>query len=228
MRRGAVLASLVLASGCAAGSHKYTKYPENPFPDVRIVAVLPFMNHTGQENVPVDEFGEILASEFLKFRGFRVVRPRAVSRLVEPGREIRSFDEARRIGTRVKADAVVVAAVTDYDPYRPPRLGVSIQFLRIQPREVTDAEIDRIVRSASWRLGPLGMGRQQAGYWMRAFERVYDAHQETVRGELRRYAASHVEGDGPFRGDGEFVAIQSRFMQFVSNQVAHEILALSE
>ena len=228
MRVTVFCAVLVLSSGCHIESWKYKTYPENPFPEVQVVAILPFLNHTSERKLKTDEFANIFASEILKFDGFRVVRPRVVALTLGEGEEIRTLEDAIRVGRRVKADAVFVAAVTDYDPYRPPKIGISVQFLRVASREITDTEIDRITQCASWRRGPLTLGRKQAGHWMSAFERVYDSHQEKVRRELTAYCDAQEAKDSPFRGDEEFIAVQSRFMQFVSNQVINDVLTYTE
>ena len=156
------LCVVMLLSGCLMESWKYKTYPENPFPDVRVVAILPFINQTSERKLNTEEFSNILASEILKFDGFQVVRPRVVAMTLGEGEEIRNLDDAIRVGRRVKADAVLVAAITDYDPYRPPKIGISVQFLRVASREITDREIDRIVQCASWRRGPYPAAPEEA------------------------------------------------------------------
>ena len=226
--RAAGLCTILVLSGCHIESWKYKTYPDNPFPDVQVVAILPFINQTPETRLKTEEFSNIFASEILKFDGFRVVRPRVVAMTLGEGEEIRTLEDAIRVGRRLKVDAVFVAAITDYDPYRPPKIGISVQFLRVASREISDSEIDRIVQCASWRRGPLAMGRKEAGHWMGAFERVYDAHQESVRRELTAYCDAQEGDDSAFRGDEEFIAVQARFMQFVSNQVINDVLTFAE
>ena len=214
-------ASLVLLGGCGLKSLKYTSYPPNPYPDLHVVAILPFINQTREPRLDVVEMANLMANEITKFEGFRVVRP---MQIVSAGGGIpASAEEAIRWGRAAKADAVLVAAVTDYDPFEPPRIALSIQFLRVQGRSVSSADIDKIVQSASWRRGPLALGRDKAPNWIDAFETVYDAHEERIRRELVAYADAQVDSDTPFTPEREFLAVQSRYLQFVSNQVLNRL-----
>lgn len=226
MRR-AILLALCL-SGCAFESWKYKHYPENPFKDIEVVAILPFMNQTAEAKLETEEFANVFASELLKFEGFRVVRPIMILAAAEPGEKIRTADDAIRLARRLKADAIVAAAVTDFHPYHPPRVAVSVQVLRVGAREISEGEIDRITQSASWRRGPFALSRDKAGHLLAAFEKVYDSHQESVRREVVAYAQAQEESDTPFEGEREFLAVQSRYLQFVSNQVIRQILRHAE
>ncbi len=204
--------------------------PVKPCPipeDLRTVAVLPFVSRAPIGREAVEEFSDIFASEWVKTAGVRVVRPAAIAPSIGPGRQTLSLEEAVRLARGVKADAFVTAAVTDYDPYEPPRIGLSVQFLRTSAQSLSGPEVDRLVQSASWRCGPLPLGREAAGHWIAAFERVYDAHDRRVRSELCAYAGGHEAGDTPFGREREFLAVQPRYMQFVSNQIIREILRSS-
>jgi hypothetical protein len=220
MRR---LLPLCLLAGCSFESWKYKSYPPNPYADVQTVVVLPAINQTLEPRFDGLEFGNLLASELVKFEGFRVVRPLLVQASLAPGQRILSVDDAIRAGKGFKADAVLAVAVTDCDPYDPPRIGVSLQFLRVQGRELSGADIDRLVQSASWRRGPFPMGREKAGHFMDAFEDVYDAHEERIRREVRQYAHAQEAEDTPFAGEREFLAVQPRWLQFVSNQLLNRL-----
>ncbi len=181
----------------------------------RTVAVLPFAKEEGVHGADVDGFADIFASEWIKVAGTRVVRPRDMAR---------GLEDALRLARGVKADAFVTVSVTGYDPYEPPRIGLSIQYFRVDARPMGDPEIDRLVQSASWRRGPLPMGRDHAGHWITSFDRVFDAHDGAVRERLAAYARAQEGRDTGFDREREFLAVQSRYMQFVSNQVILEIL----
>lgn len=226
MKRTLLLSAAALALGaCRPEYVRYKSYPPNPFPDLTVVAVLPFFNETSTENLDTIDFANIFASELVKFDGFRVVRPRMILASLGEGEVLRrNVDDVLRVARRHRADAVVVASVTDYDPYVPPRIGISVQFLRTSARALTGSEIDRIVQSASWRRGPLNLSRDRAGNLLAAFELVLDSHEERIRSELIAYWHAQDERDSPFTDEGSFLAIQSRYQQFVSNQVINDII----
>jgi hypothetical protein len=221
-------AALLLMGGCVFESTKYKSYPPNPYAEINVVAVLPFINQTRESRLDTIEMANVLASELTKFEGFRVVRPLqffpTAGGTTSPGVPS-SAEEAIRWGRGAKADAVLVAAVTDYDPFEPPKIGISVQFLRVQGRSISAADIDRIVQSASWRRGPLALGRDKAPNWIDAFEVVYDAHEERIRKELIAYSQAQMDTDSAFSREREFTAVQPRFLQFVSNQVLNRLFA---
>jgi hypothetical protein len=223
MRRAA--SALVLLAGCGAfESWKYKLYPPNPFTDIRVVAVLPVLNQSLEPHLDGREFGNIIASELAKFEGVRVVRPQV---LLPPGSAPASLEDLLSAARLHKADAVFIAAATDYDPYDPPRIALSVQFLRASGRALSAAEIDRLVQSASWRRGPIPLGREGAGHFLAAFEDVYDAHEERIRSEIVQYAQAQDPSDTPYAGEREFLAVQPRFKQFVANQAIRRAFELA-
>jgi hypothetical protein len=213
--------AFVLVAGCSASDVRYEEYGHNPFPDVQTVAVLPVLNQTGQPTFDGEEYGNILASELLKWSGFRVTRPAVLRGLNEP--LPRSVEDAVKLGRRLRVDAVLVAMITDHDPYEPPKAAVSVQFLRTGARTVSSADIDRMTQSASWRKGPFAMSPERAGHWIAAFEGVWDAHSAGVRRELVAYARAQEGSDTAFVGEREFLAVAPRYFQFVSNQLLRRL-----
>lgn len=214
-----LLVALLASGGCSAGGLRYPDSPGNPFPGIESVAVLPVLHRTAKPSFDGDEFGDILASELLKTPGFRVLRPAALRGQAPP----LSVEDAVRLGRRLKVDAVLVAAVTDHDPYDPPRIAVSVQFLRASSRAVSAEDVDRLVRSASWRQGPFEVSRERAGHWVAAFEEVFDAREERTRRDLVAYVEGRVASDSAFLGEREFLAVQSRYFQFVSHRILHHL-----
>jgi len=210
--------SLLLVS-VLAGCDVASEHPdERPISDLGLVAVLPFQNQTG---VPfdADEFANILASELLKSGIPRVVRP---AQLQEPGETARSVSDAIRLARRARADTVLACAITDYDPYDPPRVAISVQVLRVHAAPLSGQDLDRLLQSASWRRGALALSRDGAPHAAAAFETVLDAQDPDTRRALRVYAERRPSA---FGGEREFLAVQSRYLQFVSGQIIQRLLA---
>ncbi|MBI3855710.1 MAG: hypothetical protein HY293_08475 [Planctomycetes bacterium] len=207
MRRAAAL--LILVAGCAPVERRDE-------PEIRVVAVLPFADQTGGSGFDADEFANILASELVKLGGIRVIRP---AQIRATGEAIASADDAIRIGRRVRADAVLACAITDYDPYDPPRIAVSAQFLRVAAGPLSGQDLDRLLQSGSWHRGPLTLSRDRAGHALIAFEEVYDSREKSTRHALREFAEGRVDSER------ELLAVQSRYLQFVSNRMISRMLA---
>src|SRR5258705_4491837 len=117
---------MVLLAGCLPEEQQ----PDPEQPEIGVVAVLPFVNQTSTA-FDADEFANIMASEFVKLGGVRVIRPAQIRAACEAGETIRTADDAIRVGRCLRADAVLACAVTDYDPYDPPKVAISAQFLRV-------------------------------------------------------------------------------------------------
>jgi hypothetical protein len=210
VRRTAAL--LLLLAGC----EPFDPLPEEQLPGIRVVAVLPFADQTGGSTFDADEFANILASELVRAGNIRVIRP---AQIRAAGEEISTAADAVRIGRRVRADAVLACAITEYDPYDPPKVAVTAQFLRVNAGPLSSQDLDRIVQSGSWRRGPLAMSRDGAAHAMVAFEEVYDSREKGTRQALQQYVRGRVETEG------EVLAIQSRYLQFVSNRMISRMLA---
>jgi hypothetical protein len=201
-----------MLSGCVASSESHG----DPLSGIRVIAVLPFADQTGGATFDADEFANILASELVKVGGVRVVRPAQIRAAFEAGESLQTADDAIRIGRRVRADAVLACAITDYDPYDPPKVAVSAQLLRVAAGPISSRDLDRLLQSASWRRGPLTMSRDRAGHALAAFEEVYDAHEKQTRMALQAYAQGQIGSDSAFLREQEFLAVQSKYLKFVS------------
>jgi hypothetical protein len=196
-------AALVLLAGCM------DVRPEEPSPQV--ILVLPFVDRTGGPAFDGEEAANILASELVK-AGFRVIRPAQI------GGAVATADEAIRAGRRLRADAVLACAITQYDPYDPPKVAVAAQFLRVEAGPRSGEDLDRMLQSGTWRKGPLSMSRDRAGHAMLAFEEVYDSRDRDTRRALHEYVEGRAESER------EVLAVQSRYLQFVSNRMIQRVL----
>lgn len=210
MKRIAILGCLGLAS-CFFPSTKYLTNPPNPNPEIRRVVVLPFFNGTGETNLDMMEMSNIFASELVKFPGFDVIRPIMIQE------KVTTLEEAIQAGRRLKGDVILAIIVTDHSPYDPPRTALSVQWILTAPRRLSSTDLDRIIQSASWK-GPFGVDRANAGHFLESYEHMWDAHSKVVRDEIRAYADAQVEEDTAYRDELQFLAVQDRWIQFVSNQ----------
>ncbi|TWT85306.1 hypothetical protein Pla123a_01130 [Posidoniimonas polymericola] len=141
MNRGpAILLSLVLACTCVLSSGCQFLLPEvsvqplvhNPFPQLSRVAVTPFINLSDEPTVDGVQFAMAYFAELQSVRGFEVV-PLGVTEnaIIQLGlfrHPEEAAADARRLAQHLGVDAVVVGAVTDFDPYYPPRCGMRVEW----------------------------------------------------------------------------------------------------
>lgn len=130
-----VAAIAVSATGCNAIPdivHQPTYH--NPFPQLERVAVLPFNNLSDNPHVDGNQVARAYYRQLQQIPGFVVVPLERVITVLESRRvELATVDDIRQLGRQLNVDAVVVGAVTDYDPYYPPRLGLAVDWYAINP-----------------------------------------------------------------------------------------------
>lgn len=211
---------LPLLAGCSFHSSKYLKYPPNPYPHVRTIAVAPFLDEGKGNGL---ETAEIFANELAQVPGVRVIRPGHVKDAVlKDASRIANVQEALAAAKRLGADAILVGVVTDYDPYPPPRAGIAIQMFA-EGTEGRGGGGDPTAEVLSGR--PLRVAPSERCHLVIAFERVFDAHQAATRAELRSYAESFTPEDRGFQDERYFLSVYERYLHFCANVMIRELLA---
>ncbi len=122
----AVFAGLLAAApGCVIVQTGVT----NPVPGLTTVAVAPFLNLSHERSVDGRRFAFAYQAELQKVPGFQVlpvgVTEQAISDL---GLDLDGPDDALALAKELGVDAVVIGAVTDYNPYYPPRIGLQVAW----------------------------------------------------------------------------------------------------
>jgi hypothetical protein len=100
----------------------------NPVVGLETVAVAPFFNLSQERTVDGREFALAYYAELQKVPGFEVLPVGVTERaMVENGISLTGPDDAVRLAQILDVDAVVIGAVTDYDPYNP-RIGLKVAW----------------------------------------------------------------------------------------------------
>tara|TARA_R110002072_G_scaffold303099_1_gene493460 strand:- start:178188 stop:179930 length:1743 start_codon:yes stop_codon:yes gene_type:complete len=100
----------------------------NPVVGLETVAVAPFFNLSQERTVDGREFALDYYAELQKIPGFEVVPVGVTERaMIESGITLSGPNDAVRLAQILNVDAVVVGAVTDYDPYNP-RIGLKVAW----------------------------------------------------------------------------------------------------
>lgn len=106
----------------------------NPFPQLTKVAVAPFFNLSTEPAADGRQFAEAYGNELQSIPGFEVVPVGVVERAMEAhGLTLESPEQARLLAQQLGVDAIVVAAVTDFRPYYPPRCGLQVEWYAANP-----------------------------------------------------------------------------------------------
>ncbi|QDT39516.1 hypothetical protein [Stratiformator vulcanicus] len=130
MRRFAILLLISGLPGCVLVERGVT----NPIPAMDVVAIAPFLNLSTERVVDGREFANAYYGELQKVPGYQVIPVGVVEQaMVDAGINLDNPDDVLRLGQVLGADAVVVGAVTDYDPYYPPRIGMQVSWYATHP-----------------------------------------------------------------------------------------------
>ena len=134
--RWLILLSLPMtALGCAAipeVSHE-PRY-HNPFPQLHRIAVLPFFNQSDERHLNQDKVALAYYNELQQVRGFEVMPVGVVKQKLLAHRiDLNRTTDYQAVARMLDVDAVVVGAVTDYDPYYPPRMTMAVNWYAANP-----------------------------------------------------------------------------------------------
>lgn len=209
------LGLLIVGSGCVR--HKLTLADV----DHRMaIAVAPALNHSGSQDFDPLRLADLMASELAQWPGVRVIPlNRVLAQLAAEGKErIESPAHALKVMERVGADGIVVFAVTEYDPYLPPVMGLTAQLYGIGPEQASGFDPVAASRQAS----PF-----EAGAYLELpraeYHRVFNSSDEAVQREIRRFALRRNAEDSPY-GWRKFVASQENFWRFCCAVTTRELI----
>ena len=144
---------LILGCWCLAGCSALpdiTCQPRyhNPFPQLCRVAVLPFFNQSADPTVDQERVAMAYYNELQAIPGFEVVPvgvtkvrleairsaicpdPRSPEQLAKLAEVMGDF---QKLAQEMDVDAIVVGSVTEYTPYYPPRLALSVRWYAANP-----------------------------------------------------------------------------------------------
>jgi hypothetical protein len=222
-----IIALLAAASGACTGCAyvagvKYFGHPDNPFPNAGTFAVAPFVNLTSKQ-VSGLEIADVFAGELAQFKGFQVRRPAVVmldARQNEIALPLATVADAVKLAQASGTDAIVVAAVTEYDPYYPPRVAIALQVIYAGRRVDPAMNITPWVESGK----PITVSQEDSPRLLAMFEDIFDSNDRLTRLEIQGYAKTHVAADRVFEEEETFLRVMDKYMQFVSNRLIRKII----
>lgn len=237
MPRGlaALLAVLAAAApGCALIDDGARRPIANPYPAIRSVAVLPFADrtHSGIDGV---QAGDAVASVLVNCSGLeRVVRPEEVASRLQ-GQSIpyppTSPEEASALAALLQVDAVVAGALTEHDPYFPPRLGMALELIaspaarqaarRQAAGPAPDGNLESLVRGGQ----PFRITAENADMFQGYVEHVYDAQFWATRAGVEAYAGARVTDDRGFTDGQGVLRRQDEYLRFVGWDMIRTLFA---
>jgi hypothetical protein len=211
----AILMSTLTFSGCTNrnGEPAEIRIANYRFSDLTI-AVAPAVNLSGSRDFDPERFADLMVSELHSAERVSVIPvSRVLAVLASQGRSgVGSPAHAQRIAEMLGADALLVFAVTEYDPYSPPSLGITAQLYGARarsggrnPMDAPGPPPDGQGGTATDTDAPVRLLAQS--------QRIFNASHHDVVEEIRRYASRRDGGRSPF-GWRRYLVGQQEFIRF--------------
>jgi len=201
------LALAAALAGCM-GENKPAPPPietfiSSPYADVHTFAIAPAINLSGSRDFDQLAVSDSLFAELQQVSGLNVL---PLNRTLFAMRQlgIRSIDDpaqAQKIAESLGANGLIVPAVTAYDPYNPPMIGMILQVYT--PRKSPTAPPEKQPVS-------------QAGA-------VFNATNQSVLRELRDFARGRTQVDSAL-GDQKFLMDSDLYLRFVSHAMVRRLM----
>jgi hypothetical protein len=171
--------------------------------------VAPAINLSGSRDFDPNRVADLMAVELAYVPGIRVIPvSRVLGVLAAQGADgILSPAHAVEVAEWVGADAILVFAITEYDPYDPPRVGMTAQLFGAKAPEPAS------VPAGESAVSQAGTKVETRVPVLAETQRVFDAAHAAVIGEVQEFAKRRVADDSPY-GWRKYVATQQGFVEF--------------
>jgi len=213
-----------MLSGCRTDGIRRIYY--NPTPKPRTWAVTPFLNQSGSEHIDVMAMTDEFYFELQQVEGLVVVPvDRVLSELADLGltQGIKSPTDAMTLAEALEIDGVIAGAITRYDPYYPPKLGVTVQLYARDDNKI-DAPAHHINPGQLARAGkPFRLSALRPLQARAGVTRIIDADQDQVVQRIKQYAKDRTGSDRPTKW--RTYITRRNFLRFVSHEIIGELLA---
>lgn len=187
------LAGMILllstAPSCTHQQGARAPEPTPAIPTPIVVALAPVMNLSNSSEWDPLQVTDMLASELQTFPGVTVVPVNRSLAVLAARGAIAAPQDAVELADALDADGALVAAVTEFDPYDPPRIGWVMQWYA-NPRRLQAAWGAQPGRGAGAKLSAAGPQLQ--------VQRIISAAVASTQRELREYADSRGGFQSPY------------------------------
>jgi len=215
----------VLALAILAGCVQQNRGVEQSSPRTRVLAVAPVLNLSGSLDFDPLKVTDLIASEFLSFEGIAVIPVNlALAELDRQGKQsIETAQDAVRLAQALGADATIVVAVTEYDPYPPPVVGLIMQWYSANPQ--SEQTVTELAGASDSSGGQRSLLSDQASGPLWQVQKVYDASDQEVVKDIRSFAARRDGHQSPY-GWRRYIQSQTLYMRYASWATIRTMLSL--
>jgi hypothetical protein len=189
----------------------------SPFPDVKTFAIAPALNYSGSRDFDPLVVSDTLFTEMQQVEGLNVLPlNKTLMAMQRLGiRNITDVATAQKVAEMLGADGLIAVAVTAYDPYNPPTVGMILQVYTPHSTTIT-ADAVRPNTSTS----NLDPADHQPVAQVNA---VFNASNQSVLQELRGFASGRSEYDSALREE-KFLVDSDHYMRFVCHAMVRRLI----
>jgi len=230
MLTAATLAAAVaggMSAGCSGfgGAGHTAGPPPSPYRARHVFAVVPLRNESGSTHVDTAAMADKLTHELQRYAGIdtlpvnRVLAAMAVLGI----EEVHTREQAMAVRQELGVDGLVTGTVTAYDPYDPPKLGLSVEVYlgehtpagRLDTRALTRAAVDGETRPT---------GGAHGGQPASTVAGVFDAADPAVARGLMGYGGSHSRSPHDPEGWRVYRISMDLYSQYVSRVMVARLM----
>jgi hypothetical protein len=160
---------------------------------------------------------DLVASEFLSFEGMSVIPVnRSLAYLASEGKaSVETPTDALELARAFDADATVVTAITEYDPYDPPVVGMVLQWYPNQDKRRPAIRFDpvaasRMASDPEIEISAIGPASPN---WQ--IQRVFNAADRRILKQIRDFARDRGGSESPY-GWRAYTKSQELYVRFCS------------
>ncbi|MCC5829784.1 MAG: hypothetical protein JJU36_10100 [Phycisphaeraceae bacterium] len=200
----------------------------SPYQSERTWAVAPFRNESGSIHANTIRIADHVGQHFQNASYIRVLpMTRVLDIMTQLGmNDIATLEDAQRLMAALGADGLIIGSVTAYDPYDPPKLGLTIELFSVDDPEIEPVGPEAIRRLAAspteeparrgwWRIENQPVSSQGA---------YFDAADPHVRRAIIDYAARRGNRDLGNESARIYHLSIDRYSEFVTYVMAQRLM----
>ena len=130
------LLALVILTGCGIlPQHRFKPTLHNPRMQLREVAIVPFLNRSGNSHADGEEVAQLYANQVQRIPGFNVMPIETVKQAMIDTKltKFASVDDIRVLGDYLGVDVVVLGAINQYSSFQPPNITLEVEWYATNP-----------------------------------------------------------------------------------------------
>jgi hypothetical protein len=198
----------------------------SPYPDVRTIAIAPAINLSGTRDFDLFVVSDTLFGELSQVNGLNILPlNKTLAAMERLG--IRSIDDpktAQKLADAVGADLLVIPAVTAYDPYNPPVIGLILQLYTSTAGGAPVVKTDVAHSNAPSIITLDGAGGgAQLQQPVSMVNAVFNAANQSVRREMHNYAVGRTEY-GTALEEQRYLMDIDAYMRFCCHAMARRLM----